>query len=61
MKHELSIETRVWPLREPFVIARSSHTQRWMVVAIGLLSVLLVLQLLLADRANLARDPRWRP
>jgi L-alanine-DL-glutamate epimerase-like enolase superfamily enzyme len=26
MKHELSIATRVWPLREPFVIARSTHT-----------------------------------
>jgi hypothetical protein len=42
-------------------IARSSHTQRWMIVAIGLLSLLLVLQLLLADRTNLARDARWRP
>ncbi|HEV8330098.1 MAG TPA: N-acetyl-D-Glu racemase DgcA [Steroidobacteraceae bacterium] len=26
MKYQLSIQTRVWPLREPFVIARSSHT-----------------------------------
>ncbi|HKQ16645.1 MAG TPA: hypothetical protein VJT80_24725, partial [Steroidobacteraceae bacterium] len=26
MKYELSIQTRVWPLREPFVISRSSHT-----------------------------------
>lgn len=26
MKHELSIQTRVWPLREPFVIARRSQT-----------------------------------
>jgi L-Ala-D/L-Glu epimerase / N-acetyl-D-glutamate racemase len=26
MRCELSIQTRVWPLREPFVIARSSHT-----------------------------------
>jgi L-alanine-DL-glutamate epimerase-like enolase superfamily enzyme len=26
MKHELSIHTRVWPLHEPFVIARSSQT-----------------------------------
>ncbi len=26
MKHELSIQTRIWPLREPFVIARSSQT-----------------------------------
>ena len=26
MKHELSIQTRVWPLREPFVIARGSQT-----------------------------------
>jgi hypothetical protein len=47
--------------RQRVRIARSSHTQRWMVMAIGLLSVLLVLQLLLADRATLARDARWRP
>jgi L-alanine-DL-glutamate epimerase-like enolase superfamily enzyme len=26
MKHELSIQTRIWPLHEPFVIARSSQT-----------------------------------
>lgn len=26
MKYQLSIQTRVWPLREPFVISRSSHT-----------------------------------
>ena len=26
MKHELTIQTRVWPLHEPFVIARSSQT-----------------------------------
>lgn len=26
MKHELSIQTRVWPLHEPFVIARGSQT-----------------------------------
>ena len=26
MKHELSIETRVWPLSEPFVIARGSQS-----------------------------------
>jgi len=26
MKHELTIQTRVWPLREPFVIARGSQT-----------------------------------
>jgi L-alanine-DL-glutamate epimerase-like enolase superfamily enzyme len=26
MNYQLSIQTRVWPLREPFVIARSSHT-----------------------------------
>jgi L-alanine-DL-glutamate epimerase-like enolase superfamily enzyme len=26
MKHELSIQTRVWPLHEPFVISRSSQT-----------------------------------
>lgn len=42
-------------------IARTSRTQRWMIGAIATLSLLLVLQLLLADRANLARDARWRP
>jgi L-alanine-DL-glutamate epimerase-like enolase superfamily enzyme len=26
MKHDLSIQTRVWPLREPFVIARGSQS-----------------------------------
>lgn len=26
MKHELSVQTRVWPLREPFVISRGSQT-----------------------------------
>src|SRR5688572_26791322 len=26
MKYQLSIQTRVWPLREPFVIARGSQT-----------------------------------
>jgi L-alanine-DL-glutamate epimerase-like enolase superfamily enzyme len=26
MKHQLSIQTRVWPLREPFVISRGSQT-----------------------------------
>jgi len=42
-------------------IARTSRTQRWMIAAIAVLSLLLVLQLLLADRDNLARDARWRP
>jgi hypothetical protein len=46
--------------RQRVRIARSSHTQRWMIAAIALLSLLLLLQLLLADRANLARDARWR-
>jgi L-alanine-DL-glutamate epimerase-like enolase superfamily enzyme len=32
MKHQLSIATRVWPLREPFVIARSTHTTTEVVV-----------------------------
>lgn len=36
MKYELSIATRVWPLREPFVIARSTHTAvEVIVVSIG--------------------------
>ena len=42
-------------------IARTSRTQRWMIAAITVLSLLLVLQLLLADRDDLARDARWRP
>ena len=42
-------------------ITRSPHTQRWMIAAIAALSLLLVLQLLLADRTTLARDARWRP
>ena len=33
MKHELSIQTRVWPLHEPFVIARSSQTTCEVIVA----------------------------
>lgn len=32
MKQGLSIETRVWPLREPFVIARSTHTTTEVIV-----------------------------
>jgi L-Ala-D/L-Glu epimerase len=36
MKHDLSIQTRVWPLREPFVIARSTHTSiEVIVVSLG--------------------------
>ena len=42
-------------------IARTSRMQRWMIAAIAGLSLLLVLQLLLADRDSLARDARWRP
>lgn len=34
---------------------------RWQWPLIALLALLLVLQVLLADRANLAADPRWRP
>ena len=33
MKHELSIQTRVWPLREKFVIARGSQTACEVIVA----------------------------
>lgn len=34
---------------------------RWQWPLVALLAVLLALQVLLADRANLAADPRWRP
>lgn len=42
-------------------IARAPRAHGWMIAAIVALSLLLVLQLLLADRAELARDARWRP
>ncbi len=35
--------------------------ERWLIVAIIALAVLLVLQLLLADRARLAANAQWRP
>ncbi|WP_233198581.1 MULTISPECIES: DUF3426 domain-containing protein [Luteimonas] len=35
--------------------------RRWLVAAVVALSLLLALQVLLADRARLARDPGWRP
>lgn len=35
--------------------------ERWLPIAVGALSVLLALQLLLADRARLAGDAHWRP
>ena len=47
--------------RQRMRIARAPRNDRWMFVVLAVLSLLLVLQLLLADRAALARDPRWRP
>ncbi|HEY1136231.1 MAG TPA: DUF3426 domain-containing protein [Xanthomonadaceae bacterium] len=35
--------------------------ERWLIVAVVALAVLLVLQLLLADRARLAANAQWRP
>lgn len=35
--------------------------ERWIPAAVAVLAVLLILQLLLADRARLAADARWRP
>lgn len=35
--------------------------ERWLILAIAILTLLLLLQLLLADRARLAGDARWRP
>lgn len=35
--------------------------ERWLIVAVFALAVLLVLQLLLADRARLAANAQWRP
>jgi hypothetical protein len=47
--------------RQRMRIARAPRNDRWMFVVLAVLSLLLALQLLLADRAALARDPRWRP
>lgn len=47
-----------------FVHAPAAHTgprERWLPVAIAALCLTLALQLLLADRAHLAADARWRP
>lgn len=41
--------------------AGSQRQQRWLVAGVVALSLLLVLQLLLADRDRLARDAGWRP
>jgi Protein of unknown function (DUF3426) len=41
--------------------ARTDPRERWVPAAIFALALLLVLQLLLADRARLAGDARWRP
>lgn len=41
--------------------ARRGRRARWSVPLIALLALLLALQVLLADRARLAADPRWRP
>ncbi|MGN6150431.1 MAG: DUF3426 domain-containing protein [Lysobacteraceae bacterium] len=41
--------------------ARTGPRERWLPLAIAALCLTLVLQLLLADRARLAADARWRP
>lgn len=48
--------------RRPIAGAARDPRRRWRVsFAIAALALLLALQLLLADRAELARDARWRP
>jgi hypothetical protein len=41
--------------------ANDGPRERWAPVALAALAVLLILQLLLADRARLSADARWRP
>ncbi len=41
--------------------ANKGPRERWIVAAVVALAVLLILQLLLADRARLSADARWRP
>jgi hypothetical protein len=41
--------------------ARTGPRERWLPLAIAALCLTLVLQVLLADRAHLAADARWRP
>ncbi len=41
--------------------ANKGPRERWIVAVVVVLAVLLILQLLLADRARLAADARWRP
>ncbi len=45
------------------VASAAAHVprERWVPAAVAALAVLLILQLLLADRARLAGDARWRP
>jgi len=48
--------------RAPTVFAaRPARWTRWLWPLIALLGLLLAVQILLADRARLAADPRWRP
>jgi hypothetical protein len=41
--------------------AGTGRRERWVIAAVVVLALLLALQLLLADRARLAGDARWRP
>lgn len=45
----------------PRVRARAPHASAWQWLVLAALTLLLVLQILLADRARLAGDARWRP
>ncbi|HVR81555.1 MAG TPA: DUF3426 domain-containing protein [Luteimonas sp.] len=47
--------------RRPRATATRGARRPWFSIAIAGLALLLALQLLLADRAELARDARWRP
>ncbi|MBO9718150.1 MAG: DUF3426 domain-containing protein [Pseudoxanthomonas sp.] len=45
----------------PVLAPRPGRWSRWRWPLVALLGLLLALQILLADRAHLAADPRWRP
>jgi len=58
-------ERRKRSLRPSFArqrtLSRRTHRSQWSVAVAGALAMMLALQLVIADRASLAADPRWRP
>ena len=48
-------------IRQTAQTARSTHAAKWQWAVLALLSLLLVLQVLVADRARLAANENWRP